>query len=80
MESITTLFTNLTTTITTVAFAVCVFFVAVGGIIYATAAGSPRQAETGKAAIVNALLGLAIVLGARTIVGLISTALGGSAG
>lgn len=79
MDSITTLFTNLTTTVTTVAFAVCVFFVAIGGIIYATAAGSPRQAETGKAAIVNALMGLAIVLGARTIVGLISAALGGAA-
>lgn len=79
MESINSLFTNLLTVGTTVALAVAAFFVMVGAFIYMTAGGSPRQMETGKSAIVNALMGLAIVLGARTIVGLISSALGGGA-
>ena len=45
--------------------------------MYMSAAGSPRQMESGKAAMINALFGLAIVLSARVIAGLIQSALGG---
>jgi hypothetical protein len=48
-----------------------------GAFLYMSAAGSPHQMERGKAAIVNALVGLAIVLMARVIAGMIQSSLGG---
>ncbi len=49
-----------------------------GGLpYYMSAAGSPHQMERGKSAMVNAIGGLAIVLSARLIAGMIQTALGG---
>lgn len=76
VEAINNLFTNLLNIGTGVALAITAFFLMVGGFIYMTAGGSPRQMETGKAAMVNALLGLAIVLSARLIAGMIQSALG----
>jgi hypothetical protein len=46
-----------------------------GAFLYMSAAGSPRQMEAGKAAIVNALAGLAIVLLARVIAGMVQDAM-----
>jgi hypothetical protein len=77
MEAINGLFTNLLNNMTTIAFAVAAFFFAVGGLIYASAAGSPHQMETGKRAMINASAGLALVLAARTVMGMIQSALGG---
>lgn len=44
--------------------------------IYMSATGSPHQMEKGKSAMVNAVAGLAIVLSARVIAGMIQSALG----
>ena len=56
------------------------FWLMWGAFVYMSAGGSPRQMESGKAAMTNALLGLAIVLTARVIAGLIQSSLTGSGG
>ena len=80
MESqINSLFENLVRIGTAVAVSVAAFFVLWGAFIYMSAGGSPRQMETGKSAIVNALLGLAIALAAVTIARALQQALGSGA-
>lgn len=76
MEQINSLFENLLTVGLGVAVAVSAFFVMWGGFLYLSAAGSPRQMEQGKTAIVGALTGLAIVLLARVIAGMVQGAMG----
>ena len=76
MEQINTLFASLMQVGVGVAAAVSAFFVMWGAFLYMSAAGSPRQMEHGKSAIVNALAGLAIVLLARVIAGLVQDAMG----
>jgi len=75
MDQINTLFDNLLNIGIGVAVAVSAFFVMWGAFLYMSAAGSPRQMEAGKTAIVNALAGLAIVLLARVIAGLVQEAM-----
>ena len=75
MEEINALFGNLLAIGTGVAAAVSAFFVMWGAFLYMSAAGSPRQMEAGKTAIVNALAGLAIVLLARAIAGMVQGAI-----
>jgi hypothetical protein len=77
MDQINTLFNNLLNIGLGVAVAVSAFFVMWGAFMYMSAGGSPHQMERGKAAIVNALAGLAIVLMARVIAGMIQSAMGG---
>ena len=79
MEQVNTLFENLLNIGMGVGAAVAAFFVMWGAFLYMSAAGSPRQMEQGKSAIVNALAGLAIVLLARVIAGMIQSAMGGAA-
>jgi hypothetical protein len=50
-----------------------------GAFVYMSAGGSPRQMESGKAAMLNALVGLGIALSARVIAGLIQQALAAAA-
>ena len=76
MDQINTLFANLLNVGLGVAAAVAAFFVMWGAFLYMSAAGSPRQMESGKTAIVNALGGLAIVLLAKVIAGMVKTAIG----
>ena len=76
MESINSLFTNLLNIGVGVAVTVAAAFIMWGAFLYMGAAGSPHQAERGKAAMFNAIAGLAIVLMARIIAGMIQTALG----
>jgi hypothetical protein len=78
--TITTLFSNLLNLGLTVAVTVAAFFLMWGAFVYMSAGGSPRQMETGKAAMQNALVGLAIALSARVIAGMIQSALGGLGG
>ena len=52
------------------------FWLMWGGYMYMSASGSPHQMERGKTAMLNALAGLAIVLSARVIAGMIQSALG----
>ena len=75
MDQINALFANLLNIGIGVAVAVSAFFVMWGAFLYMSAAGSPRQMEAGKTAIVNALAGLAIVLLARVIAGLVQEAM-----
>ena len=75
MEQINGLFENLLNVGIGVAAAVAAFFVMWGAFLYMSAAGSPRQMEAGKTAIVNALAGLAIVLLARVIAGMVQEAM-----
>jgi len=75
VEQINTVFTNLLNIGMGVGVAVSAFFVMWGAFLYMSSAGSPQQMERGKAAIVNALAGLAIVLLARVIAGMIQSAM-----
>lgn len=75
MNEINTLFTNLLNIGTGVAVTVAAFFLMWGAFLYMSAGGSPHQMERGKGAMINALAGLAIVLSARVIAGMIQSAL-----
>jgi hypothetical protein len=75
VEAINNLFANLLTIFFGVAVTGAAVFLAWGGFIYMSAAGNPRQMESGKSAIVNAIIGLVIVLSARVIAGMIQSAL-----
>lgn len=77
MDAINGLFTNLLNIGVGVAVTVAAFFLMWGAFMYMTAGGSPRQMESGKSAMLNALTGLAIVLSARVVAGMIRSALGG---
>lgn len=76
MDAINTLFTSLAGSFTSIALAVAALSFVIGALIYMTAWGSSRQKEMGKTAMIDTLLGLALVLGARSIIGLITGALG----
>jgi len=76
LDQMDTLFNNLLNIGMGVGVAVSAFFVMWGAFLYMSASGSPHQMERGKAAIVNALAGLAIVLMARVIAGMIQSAIG----
>ena len=78
MDAINTLFTNLLNIGLGVAVTVAAFYLMIGAFIYMSAGGSPHQMERGKSAMLNALAGLAIVLAARVIAGMISSALAGA--
>jgi len=75
MDQINTVFTNLLNIGMGVGVAVSAFFVMWGAFLYMSAGGSPHQMERGKSAIVNALAGLAIVLLAKAIAGMVQHAL-----
>lgn len=77
MQSINSLFTNLLNVGLGVGVTVAAFFLMWGAFLYMSASGSPHQMERGKSAMVNALAGLAIVLSARVIAGLIKSSIGG---
>ena len=76
-SKINTLFTNLVTAGTGLGVAVATFFLVWGGYLYMSAGGSPRQMESGKQAITNAIIGLVIVFAANAISRLVYAALGG---
>ena len=78
VEAINGLFMNLLNLGLGVAVTVAAFFLMWGAFQYMSAGGSPRQMESGKSAMVNAIAGLAIVLSARVIAGMIQNALGGA--
>ena len=77
--TITALFSRLLNIGLTVAVSVSAFFLMWGAFVYMSAGGSPRQMESGKAAMLNALVGLGIALSARVIAGLIQQALAAAA-
>ena len=76
-DQINRLFDTLVSVGVGVAVSVCAFYLMWGAFAYMSAGGNPRQMEAGKAAMQNALVGLAIVLTARVIAGVIQQALTG---
>jgi hypothetical protein len=56
--------------------AVCVIFVIIGGIKYATSGGDPEKVKSAKNTLLYALIGLAIAILANVIVSLVITATG----
>jgi hypothetical protein len=76
VEAISVLFGNLLNIGLGVAVVVSSFFLMWGGFMYMSAGGNPRQMESGKSAMLNAVAGLGIVLSCRVIAGMIQNALG----
>jgi Type IV secretion system pilin len=70
------LFKNLLNVGTKVGLAAAALFLAWAGFLYMTAGGSPRRMESAKDAAFAAIGGLAIVLLASTIAGLVQSAVG----
>ena len=55
---------------------VAIIFIMIGGFWYLTSAGSEEQAEKGRKTLVNAVIGLVVILLAVTIVRIIVNTLG----
>jgi hypothetical protein len=68
------LFSSLLTIATRVGMAAAALFLAWAGFLYMTAGGSPRRMESAKDAAFAAIGGLAVVLLASTIAGLVEGA------
>ena len=75
VDQVVTMFDQLLTAATTVGLAAAGLFLAWAGFLYMTAGGSPRRMESAKDAAFAAVGGLAIVLLARTIAGLVQNAI-----
>lgn len=77
MQAISTIFTNLLNIGTGVGVTVAAFFLMLGAFQYMSAGGNPHHMENAKSAMVNAAVGLAIVLLARVIAQQLAAAIGG---
>lgn len=74
-ESLPQLITKVINILLTLAGVIAVLFIVVGGFQYITAGGNVEQAEKGRQALTNAIIGLVLVLLSFTIVYVISGAL-----
>jgi len=61
-------------TLSGIAGLVSMFFLVVGGVRYMTSSGNPQKLDHAKRIIKNALIGLAVVIAAATLVGILSHA------
>lgn len=77
--NINTLFNNLAMTIRNVSVAVGVFAFMWGALQYTTSGGSPHQLEMGKTAMRASAVGVAAIVLASTLIGIVFSALGGGA-
>ena len=75
MDAVIGLFNNLVNMGTNMALGVAAFFLLVGAFIYMTAAGSPKQMEKGKVAMLNSVFGMGIALSAKLIMTTLQSAL-----
>jgi hypothetical protein len=57
-----------------VAAVIAILFIIIGGFMYITSAGNAEQAEKGRATLVNAVIGLIIIILAYVIVGVVNNA------
>lgn len=55
-----------------IAFAVAVLFLIVGGFLYITAGGNEEQVEKGKSTVINAIIGIVIIVLSYVIISVIS--------
>lgn len=62
------------TTLTVLATVVCAFFLVNGGIQYMTSKGSPEKLAQAKRVVINALVGLGLVIAAATLTAILSNA------
>lgn len=63
-----TIITNIANWVLWIAGAIAVIYLVYGGILYITAGGDETKASKGKTAIVNAVIGIAIILAALIII------------
>ena len=77
VDQINRLFETLLNVGTAVGATAAAFWLMWGAFVYMSAGGSPRQMESGKAAMQNALIGLAVVLTARVLADLVQSSLAG---
>lgn len=77
MEALNTLAQNIVTGLRLLGGTIVLGSLTWAGILWMTAAGNPRQLETARSALIGALVGFAIVVGARPLSGIITGALGG---
>lgn len=61
-------------TMVAIAGIACVLFIVFGGYYYMTSAGNPERLERAKKTIRNAFIGLAVVIGAAAVVGIMQNA------
>ena len=78
-QQIIALFTNLSTVLRNISYAVGTFAFIWGALQYATAGGNPHQMELGKAAMRASLIGVGAVVLASTIVNIVFNSLGAGA-
>jgi hypothetical protein len=66
---------NLINLILTVALAIAVLFIIIGGYQYITSAGNESRAESGKKTLINAIIGIVVIILSYTIVYVINQTL-----
>lgn len=64
----------------TIAFGIAVLFLIIGGFWYVTSAGNEETAEKGKNTVVNALIGIIIIVLAYVIVSVVANLVSGAGG
>lgn len=79
LDRINAVFNGILTIGTGVAVLACAVCIMWGGFIWMTSVGSPRQVEAGRTAVVNALVGFALIGLANVIARLMQSAIGGAA-
>jgi len=70
--SLNVLFGNVTNLIALVAGMIAFIYLVYSGILYLTAAGNPDSAKKGQQGIINAIIGIIIIVAARAIIGAVS--------
>jgi len=71
-SNITTLFGSVTNLIALVAGMIAFIYLVYSGILYLTAAGNPDSAKKGQQGIINAIIGIIIIVAAWAIIGAVS--------
>lgn len=74
-RSVSDLIKNVIYILLSVTLVIAVLFLIIGGYQYITSAGNEKQAESGKQTVVNALIGIVIIIMSYTIVRVIDNTL-----
>ena len=77
MAELETILTNVLNLATGLGVVVCALFLAVSGYYYMTSQGNPVSVERSKAAALNAVVGLGLVLSARILADVVRSAVSG---
>jgi type IV secretory pathway VirB2 component (pilin) len=70
--SLSTIANNVLKLLLSISGIIAIIFLVVGGLTYMTAYGEEKRAETGKKIITNAIIGIALIMGALVIVNQVS--------